>query len=287
MKSFFVPTYLKLGKLNDEKLLVGIIAVTPNQIVVKYSAKRIQLCAQVVSPEYSLLAKEVLDQIHTKANEVNSNLMKDNGFHFEQSHIFNADYFEYLKKYSQNTLVFGNLEVMSPHLTSAAIDVLYENLLNEKAEPVKVSKSSFHTKIKTCLKASGIEDKADIDFKISPNQVAGLYNDMNVSLISKNGSIFAVEAIDFTIGMQQLTHSLNAFEVLIGSLNQFSKDHQFKNGTYQVLNSVPQVGSEQEKLLNHIYKFKKDLYKIVPEDSLGEITTKIKKGNYTKFSSLL
>ena len=286
MKSFFIPIYLKLGKLSEEKLLVGLIAVTPQSIQVKYSTKRIQLCAKVVSPEYAHLAKEILEQIQNKASEVNVLLNKSNEIHFENNHVFNADYFEYLKKYSQNTIVFGNLEVYSANHTSTFLS-LYENLMNEMPELVKTVKSNFHTKIKSNFKASGIEDKADIEFKISPDQLAGLYNDMTVSLITKNGSIFAVEAIDFNNGIPALTNSLNAFEVLISSLNQFSKDHKFKTGTYQILNSIPKSGSEQEKLLNHIYKFKKGIYKVMPEDSIEEITNKIKSGNYQKFSSIL
>jgi hypothetical protein len=110
---------------------------------------------------------------------------------------------------------------------------------------------------------------------------------MTVSLITKNGSIFAVEAIDFNIGIPALTNSLNAFEVLISSLNQFSKDHKFKAGSYQILNSIPKSGSEQEKILNNIFKFKKGIYNVLPEDSIEELTDKIKTGNYQKFSSIL
>lgn len=286
MKSFFIPTYLKLGKLSEEKLLVGLIAVTPQSVQVKYSAKRIQLCAQVVSPEYAMLAKEILEQIQNKASEVNALLGKSDEIHFENVHVFNADYFEYLKNYSQNTIVFGNVEVFGANQSSSFLS-LYENLMNEKPELVKTVKSNFHTKIKSNLKASGIEDKADIEFKIGPDQLAGLYNDMTVSLITKNGSILAVEAIDFNNGIPALTNSLNAFEVLISSLNQFSKGHKLKMGNYNILNSIPKSGSEQEKLLNNIFKFKKDLYKVMPEESIEEITNKIKSGNYQKFSSLL
>lgn len=286
MKSFFIPTYLKLGKLSEEKLLVGLIAVTPQSVQVKYSAKRIQLCAQVVGPEYAMLAKEILEQIQNKASKVNALLGKSDEIHFENVHVFNADYFEYLKNYSQNTIVFGNVEVFSANQSSSFLS-LYENLMNEKPELEKMIKTNFHTKIKSNLKAGGIEDKADLEFRIGPDQLAGLYNDMTVSLITKNGSIFAVEAIDFNNGIPALTNSLHAFEVLISSLNQFSKEHNLKLGNYNILNSVPKSGSEQEKVLNNIFKFKKNLYKVMPEDSIEEITNKIKSGNYQKFSSLL
>lgn len=288
MKSFFVPTYIKPGKLSDEKLLVGLIAVTPAGVMVKYSSKRIQLAGKVVSPGYAQLVKEVLDQIQNKAAEVNVHLNNKEELHFEKFHVFNSNYFEYLKKYSQNAIVFGSPEVFNAIDLQTSFINLYESLLNEKMEVVKTVKSNFHSKVKTYLKTSGIEEKADIEFKITPDQLAGLYDDTTVSIITKNGSIYAAEAIDFNIGMPALSKSLNAFEVLINSLNQFSKEHTFKgHPKYNVINSVPKSGSEQEKLLNNIYKYKKDLFTLVPEDSIEAITNKIKKGNYKKFSLFL
>ena len=86
--------------------------------------------------------------------------------------------------------------------------------------------------------------------------------------------------------MPSLTNSLNSFEVLINSLNQFSETNHFPKGTYYILNSIPQSGSEQEKLLNKIHQNKSQL-KLISEDEIDKITEKIHFGNYTKFSSIL
>ncbi len=286
MESFFVPIYLKLGKLSDEKLLIALIMITPEQIWIKYSHKRIQLSNQVINSEYSNLAKEVLLQIENKVNQVNSLINKPNELKFENTHIFNVEYFEYLKNYSQNTLLFGSIEKINTIHSIEDFYSLYEALLNEKVELVKSVKKNFSSKIKTKLKESGIENKADIDYKLNSKKITGLYNDTNITLISKNGSIIAAEAIDFNISMLSLTNSLNSFEVLINSLNQFSEKSNFPKGTYYILNSIPQSGSEQEKLLNKIHQEKSQLT-LLPEDSIEKITDTIIAGNYTKFSSFL
>lgn len=286
MESFFVPIYLKLGKLSDEKLLIALIMITPEQIWMKYSHKRLQLSSQVINSDYSNLAKEVLIQIENKVTQVNATSNKPNELKFENPHVFTVEYFEYLKKYSQNTLLFGSIEKINTIHSIEDFYTFYEVLLNEKVELVKSVKKNFSTKIKTKLKESGIENKADIDYKLNSKKITGLYNDTNITLISKNGSIIAAEAIDFNISMLSLTNSLNSFEVLINSLNQFSETNHFPKGTYYILNSIPQSGSEQEKLLNKIYQDKSQL-KLISEDSIEEITDKINTGNYTKFSSLL
>lgn len=285
MESFFVPIYLKLGKLSEEKLLIALIAVTPKKIMLNYSQKRIHLSAQVINTGYAQLAKEVLEQIQNKANEVNATLNNPNQIHFENTHVFNADYFEYIKKYSQNTLLFGNVEAFNFKDLLLDFKSLFESLMNEKPEEIKHTKQSFISKIKIKLKAANIETKADIGYTITPSILKGLYNDTTVSLITKNGGILAAEAIDFNNGIPSLNNSLCAFEVLINSLNQFSTQHKLKPATYHILNSVPASGSEQEKLLNNIFKNKNELYKVVPEGSMEEITNKIKAGNYKKFST--
>ena len=50
---------------------------------------------------------------------------------------------------------------------------------------------------------------------------------------------------------------------------------------------MPAIGSDQEKLFNNIYKNKKDVFEIVPEDSIEKLTTLIQQKNYRKFSSVL
>ena len=286
MESFFVPIYLKLGKLSDEKLLIALIMITPEQIWMKYSQKRIQLSSQVINSDYSNLAKEVLLQIENKVAQVNTTSNKPNELKLGNSHVFSVEYFEYLKKYSQNALLFGSVEKINTIHSLEEFYAFYEMLLNEKVEPVKSVKKNFSVKIKTKLKESGIENKADIDYKLSSKKITGLDNDTNITRISKNGSRIAAEAIDFNNGMLSLTNSLNSFEVLINSLNQFSATSNIPKGTFYILNSTPQSGSEQEKLLNKIYQ-NKSLLKLISEDSIEEITDKINTGNYTKFSSLL
>jgi hypothetical protein len=287
MKSFFIPIYLKLGKLIEEKLLVALICVTPEEIFFKYSNKRIQLCVHVVSHNYSQLAKEVLDQIQSKVIEVNTVLGLDSNVLFEKSHVFTLEYFEYLKKYSQNTLLFGSSESINFQNTTLSFEQLYEILMNEKIITEIQQKHNFHTKIKKQLKASSIDSKADIEFKISSNQLSGIYNDTTVSLISKNGGFIVADAIDFTNSIPSLTNSLNAFEVLINSLSKYSVEHCFDIGTYHILYSNPLAGSAQEKVFNSIYKNKKDLYKLVEEQSLSEITNKIINEPFQKVSTTI
>ena len=287
METFFVPVYLKFGKLSDEKLLVALIGVSPGYIWFNYSSKRIELSSKVAGSTFGHLAKKVLEQIQFKTEEINKELGKSENKLFDSSHAFNMDYFIYLQKYSQNTIVFGQVELFNFNTTSNGFNVLYESFMNEDIVEKKEIKPSFQSKIKHKFEEANIQEKADIDFKISPEQINGLYNNTIVSLISKNGGILAVDSIDFNNSVPTLAQSLNSFEVLIISLNKFAEIHKLEQGKYSIVTSTPPIGSEQEKLMNNIFKNKKDVFDIIPEDSIERITEKFHTNQYKKFSSFL
>ena len=287
METFFVPVYLKFGKLSDEKLLVALIGVSPTHIWFNYSSKRIELGSKVAGSTFGHLAKKVLEQIQYKTEEINKDLGNTENKLFDISHSFNIEYFGYLQKYSQNSVVFGQVELFNFNTSPNGFKVLYESFMNEDLIEKKEIKPSFQAKIKHKFEAANIQEKADIDFKITPNQINGLYNNTIVSLIAKNGGILAVDSIDFNNSVPTLAQSLNSFEILIISLNKFAEKNKFKKSKYSIITSTPAIGSEQEKLMNNIFKNKKDVFDIVPEDSINVITEKLLTNPYQKFSLVL
>jgi len=287
METFFVPVYLKFGKLSDEKILVALIGVTPSYIWFNYSAKRVELSAKFSGLTFAHLAKKVLEQIDYKAGELNQKLGEPGIPLFESAHSFNPEYFEYLQKYSNNTLAFGQVEMFDFAASTIGFKGLYESLMNEDFEETKEPKQSFLTKIKHKLEAANIQEKADIDFKITPEQLNGIYNNTIVTLIAKNGGILAANTIDFSNSVSTIAQSLNSFEVLLISLNKYAEKRSFDMSKYSIVTSIPSIGSEQEKLFNNIWKNKKDVFDIVPEDSIEKLTTLIQQNHYQKFSSVL
>jgi len=287
METFFVPVYLKFGKLSDEKLLVALIGVSPTYIWFNYSSKRIELGSKVAGSTFGHLAKKVLEQIQYKTEEINKDFGNTENKLFDISHSFNIEYFVYLQKYSQNSVVFGQVELFNFNTSPNGFKVLYESFMNEDLIEKKEIKPSFQAKIKHKFEAANIQEKADIDFKITPNQINGLYNNTIVSLIAKNGGILAVDSIDFNNSVPTLAQSLNSFEILIISLNKFAEKNKFKKSKYSIITSTPAIGSEQEKLMNNIFKNKKDVFDIVPEDSINVITEKLLTNPYQKFSLVL
>lgn len=284
MESFIVPVYIKIGKLSDEKLLCGLFMVNPNKVYFKYSTKRLQWISQVAGHVTYELSKTVLEQIDNKVNHTNIQLEKANQTAIPLKHIFNTEYFEYLKKYGQNTVMVGDTQPISSH---SDFNNLYEKLLNEKPEAQKIHKTNFHNKIKNLFKIPTIEQKADVGLKILPSQLPGLNADTTVALIAKNGRVLAADTIDFNASILSLGNTLNAFDVLLMSLNKFGDKNGLKKGAYHLLINEPKPGTEQEKMFNSLYKSHKGICKIEDEDKVSEIKSEIENKDYSKFSLAL
>lgn len=281
MESFIVPVYVKLGKLSDEKLLCGLFMVNIDQVHFQYSTKRIQLISQISGEATYELSKTILEQIKHKVQKTNVEITNANKTVIPVNHIFNIDYFDYLKKYGQNTIMVGEIQPIS---TEVDFKSLYEKTFHEKVEVQKVHKINFHNKIKSLFKTSIVEDKADIGLKIMPSQLPGLNFDTTVALIAKNGCVLAADTIDFTSSPNSIGNTLNAFDVLIMSLNIFSEKNSLKKGKYHLLIKEPLPGTEQEKIFNSIYNSHKNIYEIAQEEKVSEITFEIENKEYTKFS---
>jgi len=287
LDSFLVPVYIKIGKLSDEKLLSGLFMIGSEHIWFHYSPKRLQFISQLSGASYAELAKTVFEQITSKVQQTNKqlNIYKDKVL--TATHVFNIDYFEYLKKYAQNTIIVGEIQPLTQILSESLFSDFCKKLLNEKPEVIKVHKTSFHAKVKAIFKVPSIEQKVDIGLKITPTQLPGLNADITLALIAKNGSVLAADTLDFESSPLAIGNTLNAFDVLVYSLDKFSISNNLKKGKYHLLINEPKPSSEQEKQFNNIYKNKKDTYSIDSFDKVNDIKNEIEKEDYSKFSLAL
>lgn len=287
MNSFFVPIFIKTGKLSEEKLLVALIGVTSDFVYFHYSSKRIDFCQKFQGAVFAHTVKKTLDQIQAKVAHVNSELGQFSDPLFGAAHPFSLDYFAYLQKYSQNSILFGGPENFNFAGSTIGFTGLYESLMGEKWLEEKETKLSLQAKVKQKLEAATIQDKVDIDFKISPHQVEGINAGITVSLIGKNGGLLVANALDFHHTPTAIIQALNAFDVLAFSLNKLAESKGFDKSKYTLITTLPDAGSEQEKLFNLVYKNKKGVIELLPEDSVEKLTSLVQSSDYHKFSTLI
>jgi hypothetical protein len=286
MTSFFVPIFHQLGPLGKEKVLIGLLVATPDKVWYAYSQKKLKIVKQILGPASYQLAKFTLSQIEVKVNLENKKGHNDSQLLELKQQVFGIDYFEYLKKYANNGLLFDAPQELNYDIDEDSFQKLFQNWIGDIELAVDFE-PNFHSHIQRLLKKYPIQDKADVGLKISPYQLPGLNGDTFVNLIAQNGAVFAMDTVDFSSSLPTIGLTLNSFEILVNALTSYSKAKGLKPGKFQLMLKKPKSGSEQESLMNLFYKQKKGLYTIIEEGEIGKVIKELEQEDYQKFSLAL
>jgi hypothetical protein len=287
MTGFFVPIFHSLGSFGNEKVLIGLLVVTPEKVWYAYSQKKLKLVKQILGAASYELAKATLSQIGEKVNTENKKSPSYSGLVDFQNPVFGKDYFEYLKKYANNSLLFDSAQELNFEINEESFQKLYQNWVGDTDLADVNPKPNFHTHIQSLLKKYPIKDKADVGLKLDPYQLPGLNGDTFVNLIAQNGAVMAMETVDFTSSMTNISLTLNSFEILVAALKGYSEAKGLKSGKYKLMLKKPKAGSEQENLLNLFYSQKKELYTLLEEKEIESVIEELHQEEYQKFSIAL
>lgn len=288
MKAFFVPIYARIGTLSDEMLLIGFIVSADKKLWFRYSAHRLELQKKIMGDLAHKLYKSKLKDIELaikKENEPNSVLFK--------KQIFDADFFDYLRRYCQNMMAFGEMRPIAvQQVTDEWVDTfLYKSLFGEIPTLPRHATDSGFRKIKKRIKqtfdAPILKNKVDVDFIIPYKKLSGLYANTSVLLVAQNGRMMTADMVDFRAETEAVLRKINRLDNLIEALTQYGKDQHLKKGKFCLLVNKPEAGSAQEHIFNTVVQ--KKLYTDISdqESVIADWQREIENNDYRKFSSML
>lgn len=286
MKSILSIIYLQTNSLSNEKIAVGLLAISESEILLELSDEKLKFGSKFTSSDIIKHLELNFGLIKNKVNQINNekkshNLLND-------TNLFTKEYINYLNKYSKGFLQFDSPKSFAGNIDKLVFKNLFEKFIGKWNEEKKglMKHVQFHSIIKKQLDKPVFKEKVDVDYVLKPNHIKGLLKPHDITLISKNGSILAAKAIDFNNSEEVITKHTYELEIIANCLNNFGKESINKNhiGDYYLLFNKPVKNSQQEKLLNEIIKTKKDILKIEEASFLTELESKLEKTNYSKFS---
>lgn len=289
MKSVYSIIYIKPNSLTSEKIAVALMLVSESKVWFEFEPTKVSLAEKFFANKSSINSiSNTLKEIKTFLEENNKNANLYFNELFTEKQLIKEDYLNYLHHYSNNIIHFSKPFALS----LSADDKIFNNLL-VKFLDYKLPKSgdhkkmNFHHQFKTVLKEANIEDKVDFDLILTPKEVKGIYADTTVKVIGKNGILTAANNIDFQIGEETLINHLNQWDVLINSLNEFSKNKKWGQGNYYLFFNKPEPKSSQEKILNTISKTKNTAFHLTDFDEIDSFIHKIQENDYQPLSEFL
>lgn len=290
MKTFFSIISIQTNSFSLEKVVVGVLAITENEIFFEYSKNKLQLLDKLAPSHQGIgqFAKKILQQIKNKVAESNGLHQDDQQKLTHYNSIFSKEYIEYLSKYSNGILAFSTPELVPIEFTQAKYETYFYNFVGEAIPgKTKIENITFAKKIKPAFEKEGLEDKADIKFTFEPITFSGILKETQIPLITKNGAITAIQTVDFSLGEQTVVHHLYETKIIQQALTVFAYKAKTTIKKIKIAFEEPSLGTDQHKLFDlSIQNYKADFDFITP-DVLEKETENICQSDNIKFSDYL
>ena len=289
MKTFFSIISIQTNPVSLEKVVVALLAVTQNKVFFHFSKNKLNLLDKLAPSKLGIgsLAKKSLLQIKHVVNDTNKDLeLNQTEIVFKKS-VFSKEYFSYLNKYNNGILNFSEPADIPFDFTQEKFESYYFNFIGEPTELTENKTISFAQKIKPAFEKAGLEEKADIKFTFDPITFDGLLEETHVSLITKNGDISIIQAIDFNLSEQTVLKHLYETKFVNDALKTFATKHGTKVKPLQIAFEEPKAGTEQYDLFNLSYKNYHKEFNFITPDALDKETEQIANSNNSKFTDFL
>lgn len=283
MKSFFSIISATPNIHSNESIAVGLIMVS-NKIYFKYSKNKLNWIKKLEFGEGMFhLLEDALKKIELFSKKENS---KKNYELF--SNLLTSEYFSYLNQYSGGVLAFSEPVNFSLSIDNQRFKSYYERIVGEPFSQEEAKKSSFQKDIKTIYKKTNAKDFSDIDFVMKTQTFKGILKNTKLSLITVNGSVNAIQTIDFKQSEATVINNLYELGFIDYGLKKYCDQHNLPKEELKVAVEIPEEDSEKKGIFEKAYKENKDHYKFCSLSEIEDFLLQARaSGEYSPFSQLL
>ncbi|MEO8794269.1 MAG: hypothetical protein ABI390_02320 [Daejeonella sp.] len=289
MKSWYSIIYSHPNAYSAEQIACGLLVVNPTGILFEYDEEKLDIVSKLSLIDIKAHLKQSFYNLKLTVKKLNEENQKaEVQFFMEPKLLFQQSYGNYLHKYSHGIIQYSEPNPVASEVSKEKFNILFEKFIGpKKKDKGTFNKNLFHNSFKKKLANPSLKAKVDIDLKLTPQKLEGIYTETNVRLIGKNGVITAVNDLDFTVSTETLGTHLNEWDVLVNALNTFSAEKKWKKGEYHIVFNKPKAKSIQEKIFNNIIESKKGMYHLTSFDEVDSIIEKIEKNEYSPISMFL
>jgi len=289
MKTFLSILSVKTNNFSNEKITVGLIAIAGKNIQFSYSTNKLKLLNKLMKVNTSeVFVSNLLNQINNSVKSSNKeNAYNQVAFDLNKS-LFSEEYFKYLNTYSNGLIQFSEPVHIGYEFDKIVFASYYEKFVGEKLEEEKqkVTKS-FSSKLMPYFKKEGLKEKADLKYTLSPKKFKGILKSVQIPLITVNGSISPLQAVDFNLQPITIANHLYETKVIFDALNTFSKQINKKIEKVKVAFEEPTLKSEQHQVFDLAFNEYKEYFDFITPNQVEIFTENVSHSNNTKFSALV
>ncbi|QNR23979.1 hypothetical protein [Croceimicrobium hydrocarbonivorans] len=284
MNTFISKLYIRTNSLNEEKICVGLYAVSESFVHFDFSKRKLHWMRP-------FLEKDVLNSLERNLKSLRKeirDLEKDSGiFRSEWKNRFlSPGHFNYLNTYSAGLMAIDKPHPIALELNLDSYLQLFRTYVDEGSDSISAEKKpSFKRHFSECLKRPEF-DRIDKEYTLSPKFINSIYLEHKVDFIGKNGALLAGFSIDFNTEAHTIERHLIEFASISRGLNDFSKLHKMKGGNYYAFFSEPS-GKEARSLLDRARADHSKGFELREIDYLDVLAPHLEREEFSKFSAFV
>jgi hypothetical protein len=283
MNTFTATLFIETNPHSREKLACGLLAVTKDQVHFSWAPTKVKLAEAQLSPEHKGYLAQRMRMLERSLKHEG----RDGKARGQFSELLSRSHFERLQQYNAGPIQFGDIKPYAGELDEKVFGQLFAAFVHPVQVKSRRSGSGLYRTVFNKLERPAIQAKADLNYTLPEEKIDGLVYDARLTMITVNGSIQPLQAIDMSKGLNTVVKHLNESEVIYHQLvklgDKLGKDVSKLKVVY---GNAP--GIEDSDLVRKVRDEKGDVFELM---SMPELDQKIMKMEedpaYRRFSELL
>lgn len=288
MKTLLSILSIKTNSFSNEKIVIGLLAVSANHVYIGYSNSKIKLLDKFNEEQkLASFVESLLSQIKSTVIGANKELQNIQESLNTNKTIFSETYLSYLNDYNNGVLNFSKPLEVNHEFSESDFEKYYQNFVGESLKLKKEHPNFYSQETKAFSNQKGLEEKADLHYTFNPSNFKWILKDCSIPLITKNGKINSLQEIDFKNKPSTIANNLYETKIIHEALSGFAKTLDCGVEKIKVAFEEPALNSEQHKMFDLAIKEYKEQFEFLTLDKVDSFTDTILNSNYSKFSKLV
>jgi hypothetical protein len=283
MNTFTATLFIETNPLSREKLACGLLAITPQKLFFEWAEAKVKMAEGLAEKEYKGYFQQRLRTIERALKDEDRERQQTTNGLFQG--LLSQSHFERLEQYNAGPVQFGDIKPYGENIDARLFAKLFKETVHHPVVRRKRSGSGLYWAVLNKLDRPAIVSKADVQYELPEESIDGLIYNAKLSMITVNGSIQAMQAVDMNKSLTTVVQHLNETEMIYHQLVKLGKQ---KSTPVERVKLVYQPEGEESDLVKKVRSEKSDVFELMP---LGELDQKLERmendPSYRRFSEFI
>lgn len=285
MNTFTATLFIETNPLSREKLACGLLAVTPRKVFFSWSERKVKMAEGLADKVYKGYFQQRLRTLERALKDQDRERGQTTNGLFEG--LLGQSHFERLEQYNAGPVQFGDIKPYGEPMDEKVYAKLFRETVQAQVAKQKRSGSGVYWAVRNKLDRPAIHSKADVDYELPEERIDGLIYNARLSMITVNGTIQAMQAVDMNKSLETVVRHLNETEMIYHQLVKLGKTKGKAVDPVRVV-YTPDTHAGDSMLVQKVRTEKNDVFELMPLETMDARLEQMERDpSYQRFSEFM